>query len=177
MLRNPAIGWDPKKAPKRAWGSKPSTRRLPCMRSVIELEIARPLENVAALLADTGNMTKWMDDLERVEPLNGELGMPGSTFRMVGKAGRPQSDFVVTVTGRMLPKTLRLKLQSPSVDVAIADTFTSLSARRTKLVSEEWFRFHGLFNTLFGFLAQSKIRKHHRRHMESFKRFAEDTLQ
>jgi hypothetical protein len=147
------------------------------MKSIVELEIEAPLEKVAALLADPGTMTKWMDDLERVEPLSGEPGMPGSTFRMVGKASGPQRNFVVTVKERTLPKTLRLKLQSPSVDVAIADTFSALSARRTKLVSEEVFHFHGLFNTLFSFLAQSTIRKHHRRHIESFKQFAEDTLQ
>jgi hypothetical protein len=55
---------------------------------------------------------------------------------MVGKAGSAQSDFVVTVMGRTLPKTLGLKLQSRSVEVLIADTFTALSVRRTKLVSE-----------------------------------------
>jgi hypothetical protein len=64
-----------------------------------------------------------------------------------------------------------------NVDVAIAGSFTALSAGRTKLVSEEAFRFHGLFNTLFGFLARRTIRKQHRRHMESFKRFAEGRLQ
>jgi hypothetical protein len=146
------------------------------MKSIVELEIEAPLEKVAGLLADPANMTKWMDDLERVEPVSGEPGMPGSTFRMIGKAGGPQSNFVVTVTARTLPEILGWKLQSPSVDVAIADTFTALSARRTKLVSEEVFRFHSVFNTLFGFLALSTIRKHHRRHIQSFKRFAEDTL-
>jgi hypothetical protein len=148
----------------------------PPMKSIVELEIEAPLEKVAVLLADPVNMTKWMDDLERVEPLSGEPGMPGSTFRMVGKAGGPQSDFVVTVTARTLPGRLELKLQSPSVEVAVADTLIALSARRTKLVSEEVFSFHGLFNALFGFLAQSTIRKHHRRHIQSFKRFAEGAL-
>jgi hypothetical protein len=146
------------------------------MKSIVELEINRPLEKVAVLLADPGNMTKWMDALERIEPLSGQLGMPGSTFRMVGKAGGPQKDFVVTVTTRTLPGIFGLKLQSPSVEVAITDKLTALSGLRTKLVSEEVFSFHGLFNTLFGFLAQSTIRKHHRRHIESFKRFSEDAL-
>jgi len=145
------------------------------MKSIVEVKIDAPLEKVAALLADVRNMTKWMDDLERVEPVSGELGMPGSIFRMVGKAGGPQGDFVVTVTARTLPKIFGLKLQSPSVDVVVADTFTALSALRTKLVSEEAFCFHGLFNTLLGFLVQSTIKKHHRRHIESFGRFAEDT--
>src|SRR5262245_53899929 len=133
------------------------------MKSTVELEINAPLQTVTTLFADPTSMTKWMDDLERVEPLSGELGMPGSRFRMVGKAGTLQSNFIVTVTVRSLPKMFGLKLQSPSVDVAITDTFSTLSARKTKMVSEEVFSFHGLFNTLFGFLAQNTIRKHHRR--------------
>ncbi len=143
------------------------------MKSLIELDIAAPRDEVAALLADPRNMTKWMDNLERVEFVAGEPGMPGSTFRMIGKAGGPQRDFVATVTGRNLPERFGLRLRSDSVDVAITDTFAASAARRTKLVSEEVFTFRGLFNRLFGLLAQGAIRKHHRRHMEAFKRFAE----
>src|SRR5215510_9956759 len=134
------------------------------MKNIVQLEIDAQPEKVAALLSDPSNMPKWMEDLERVDSVSGKPGMPGSSFRMVGKAGSSQSDFVVTVTARPLPQTLGLKLQSPSVDVAITDTFTALTARRTKLVSEEVFTFHGLVNPLFGFLGQRTIRKHHRRH-------------
>jgi hypothetical protein len=51
--------------------------------------------------------------------------------------------------------------------------FVALSSERTRLISEEVFRFKGLFNKVFGFLAQRSIKKAHRRHMEAFKRFAE----
>ena len=146
------------------------------MKSIVEVEINAPRSDVVALLADPANMPQWMDDLARIEPISGEPGMPGSGFRMVGKPGTAQTDFVVTVTARNLPDVFALKLQSDSVDVAVTATFAVLSTARTKMRSEEMFSFHGVFNALFGFLAQSRIRKHHRDHIESFKRFAESRL-
>jgi polyketide cyclase/dehydrase/lipid transport protein len=142
------------------------------MKSIVEIEIDVPREQAAALFADPGNLTRWMDDLDRTEPISGEPGLPGSTYRMVGKDDA-QMDFVATVTARDLPETVALKLESPSVEIAITDTFAALSADKTKLVSEEVFTFRGLLNTLFGFLAQRTIRENHRRHMACFKRFAE----
>jgi len=49
-----------------------------------------------------------------------------------------------------------------------------VSPGRTRLISEEVFSFKNPFNRLFGFLAQRAIRNAHRRHIEAFKRFAEE---
>jgi len=143
------------------------------MKSIVEIEIDVPKQELAALFADPGNMTTWMDDLERYELISGDAGMPGSRYRMVPKAGASQMEFVATLTSRNLPDEMGLTLESPNVDVSIICTFAALSAHRTKLVSREVFTFRGLFNKLFGFLAQRDIRKHHRCHMEAFKQFAE----
>jgi hypothetical protein len=146
------------------------------MKSIVELEINAPRRDVAALMADPGNMPQWMDDLARIEEVSGTLGLPGSRFRMLGKPGSAQADFVVTVTARHLPDLFALKLESDRVDVAVTTTLMELSAARTTLRSEEVFAFHELFNTVFGFFAQNTIRKHHRTHIESFGRFAEARL-
>ena len=144
------------------------------MKSIIEIEVNRPRQEVAVLMADPGNMTEWMHDLERYEHISGAFGMAGSRYRMVPK-GSQQIEFVSTVTARNLPERLVLKLKSPSVDVSVTTTFTALSDQRTRMVSNEVFTFHGLFNKLFSLLASRDIRKHHRDHIESFKRFAECT--
>jgi hypothetical protein len=141
------------------------------MKNVIELDINLPQERVAALFADPRNTTKWMDDVERYEPISGEPGMPGSTYRLVPKTGKMV--FVATVISRTLPNEARLTLDASSVSVSVTGTFVAVSPDRTRLVSEEVFSFKGLFNKLFGFVAQGSIRNAHRRHMEAFKRFAE----
>ena len=143
------------------------------MKSIVDIEVHRPRREVSMLLADPGNMTQWMHDLAAYEHIGGEPGAVGARYRMVPKPGTRQSEFVSTVTTMHLPERLSLRLQSPTVDVLVDTTFTALAKDRTQLVSEETFIFHGLFRKLFSLFAHGDIRRHHRDHIESFKRFAE----
>ena len=109
------------------------------MKSIVAIDIHRPRREVSMLLADPGNMTKWMHDLAAYEHIGGETGAVGAQYRMVPKPGTRQSAFVSTVTAMHLPERLSLRLQSPTVDVLVDTTFTALGKDRTKLVSEEKF--------------------------------------
>src|SRR6478672_9743949 len=141
------------------------------MKSRLELDIDAPRDRLAALLADPNNNPKWMDDIERIDPVRGELGEPGSVYRVVPKKGKLV--FVATVVRRALPTQLGLLLDAPRVSVVITDTFRKLSEDKTRLISEVVLRFKGAFGKIIGVLARRPIKRAHRRHMESFKRFAE----
>lgn len=141
------------------------------MKSRVEIEIRAPRIRVAELFADPRNNPKWMDDLKGVEELSGPLGAPASRYRLVSKNGK--MDFTATVVARDLPHEVRLHLAGSNVAVAITDHFSAPSHDVTRLVSEEVFTFHGALGRIIGLLAQMRIRQAHRRHMESFKRFAE----
>jgi uncharacterized protein YndB with AHSA1/START domain len=143
------------------------------MKDIVAIEVERPRRQVAMLLADPANMTKWMPDLARYDLIDGDPGAAGARFRMVPKPGSGQSGFVSTVTHMHLPERLSLRLQSPEVDVVVDTTFEALAKNRTKVVSKEKFIFHGLLRRLFGRFTRDEIHKHHRDHIESFKRFAE----
>ena len=141
------------------------------MKDVVVVDINAPQEKVAALHADPENNTKWMDDVERYEPLSGELGMPGSTYRLIPKQG--SMVFTPTVVSRTLPDDLRLRLEASNVTVDVHATLSTLADGRTRLVSEEEFTFKGFLSRLFGLFARGSIRKSHRKHIEAFKQFAE----
>ena len=141
------------------------------MKSVVELDIDAPQSRVAELFTDPRRNTEWMDDVERIEPLTGGLGQPGSTYRIVPKTGKLH--FVARVISRQLPQEARLNLDDPSVSVSITARFSALSDIRTRLNSEEIFTFKGIFGPLVAIFARSAIKREHRRHMEAFKRFAE----
>jgi hypothetical protein len=141
------------------------------IKSTVALEIGLPQARVAELYADPRLAPRWMDDLERVEPVSGELGLPGSQYRLVPRKG--SMVFVATVLARDLPHEVRLRLEASNSTVLVTGRLQSVSADRARLASEEVFTFKGLFAALFGFLAQAAIRKAHRRHMEAFKTFAE----
>jgi len=141
------------------------------MQSVIELDIDVPRARVAALFIDPEHDPQWMDDIDRVEPISGEPGMPGSKYRLVPKKG--SMVFVATVVAKDPPHEARLILEASQVVVSVKATFVALNSDRTRLRSEEVFRFKGFLNRVFGLVAQKSIKKAHRRHIEAFKRFAE----
>jgi len=142
------------------------------MKSMVEVEINRPQEEAASLYADPRNNPKWMHDIARYEPLSGKEGMSSSTYRLVPKEG--DMVFVVTVMERNLPDELKLHLEGSDVDVDVKGTFRSLSPTRTKLISEEVFTFKEGADEAVRSSVKEDIRAAHRRHMEDFKRFAEN---
>ena len=141
------------------------------MKSIVEVEIDRSQIQAAELYADPRNNLEWMHDIARYEPLSGEQGMPGSTYRLVPKEG--DMIFVATVVERKLPDELKLHLKASDVDVEVRGTFTSISPTRTKLISEQVFTFKGGDETISASVKED-IKAAHRRHMEDFKRFAEN---
>jgi hypothetical protein len=142
------------------------------MKSIVQVEINRPQAKSAALYADPRNHPKWMHDIARYEPLSGKEGMPGSTYRLVPKGG--DMIFVATVVERNLPDKLKLHLQASDVQVDVTGTFRSLSATRTTFISEEEFTFKNGGDETVSPSVKENIQAVHRRHIEDFKRFAED---
>jgi hypothetical protein len=141
------------------------------MKSIVEVDIDVPQARVAALFGNPENTPQWMDDVDRYEAISGEPGMPGSKYRLVPRKGTMV--FVATVLPSRLPDEFRLELQASGVVVSVTSRLVALSPSRTRLTSEEVFRFKGLFRTVFGLLARAAIRSAHRRHIAAFKRFAE----
>ena len=141
------------------------------MKSSVAIDIRAPRRRVAELFADPLNNPRWMNELDRIEVVSGHLGTQGSRYRMVSRDGG--MDFVATVVLRDLPDELHLRLDGARLTVFITDRFSSPSEDVTHLFSEEVFHFQGPIRRLLGLLSRNQVRAAHRRHMQSFKRFAE----
>src|SRR5262245_34969749 len=76
------------------------------MRDAIVVEIDAPLEDVAELYFDPSNNARWMEDIERCEPVNGAQGKLGSIYRMLPKQG--SLVFETRVVRRQFPHELEL---------------------------------------------------------------------
>ena len=140
------------------------------MKSVVEVEINKPQQEVAKLFADPANNPKWMHDLKRYEAVSGDQENPGSTYRLIPKKGN--MIFLATIVEKS-PDKLKLDIEASNVHVSVTGKLKALSPAKTKLISEEEFTFRGLFNRIFGFFAGKSIKSAHRRHIEEFKHFAE----
>jgi hypothetical protein len=143
------------------------------MKDVVKVAIEAPVESVAMLFANPEHTERWMEDSE-YQPLSGSPGMPGSKYRLVSRSG--QLTFTATVVTRKLPGEVALMLEAPSLTVSIRATFVALPGGGTELSSEETFTFKRPLGGVFAFLARPGIHKAHRRQMESFKRFAEQSF-
>jgi hypothetical protein len=141
------------------------------MKSTVQLDINVPQQRLATLFADPTLNTRWMDDVERYEPISGQPGAPGSQYRLVPKKG--DMVFVATVISNDLPNESRLHLDASNFTVSVTAKYVALSPGKSRLVSEEVFTFKSLIGKITGFFARSAIHDAHRRHMEAFKRFAE----
>jgi len=140
------------------------------MKSIFESEINIPQARLAELYANPENSTKWMLDVERYEPVSGSPGMPGFKFRLIPKKGK--MIFTATIISKNLPSEIKLNLDASNVNVIVTGKFISLPTGKTRFISEEVFTFKGIFNKLFGLLAQSVVRKAHHKHMNDFIEFA-----
>ena len=140
------------------------------MKSIVEVEINKPQQEVAKLFADPANNPKWMHDLKCYEPVSGDQEHPGSTYRLIPKKGN--MIFLATIIEKNTDE-LKLDLEASNVHVSITGKLKALSPARTKLISEEVFTFKGFFNSIFGLFAGKAIKSVHRRHIEDFKKFAE----
>jgi hypothetical protein len=140
------------------------------MKSIVEVEINAPQQKVAELHADPCNNPKWMRDVARYEPVSGEAGMPGSTYRLVPKEGG--MIFSATVVERNLPSELKLRLETQGITIDVTARFNALSPEKTRLVSEQEFTFAGESAPVSADI-EDAIRASHRAHIEDFKHFVE----
>ena len=141
------------------------------MKSVVQLDINAPQAKVDRLFEDPHLLPRWMDDLERVEPVDDSGIHGGARFRMVPRDGTLV--FVGRVVDREPPVRTQMALDGPTVSVTVTGTSARLSDAKTRFESEGIFAFKGLLGHVFGWLGRWSIRRAHRRHIEAFKRFAE----
>lgn len=145
------------------------------MNYTFATDINAPRERVAELAGNPDNRKHWMDGLESDEPLSGTPGTPGATSRLVFKTGKMTITMIGTVMARNLPDELSERFEASNVVTHATTRFVALAPHKTRYISEQAFHFKGLFNTLVGWLLQGEFKKQTLRHMENFKRFAEES--
>jgi hypothetical protein len=153
------------------------------MRYTVSIEIARPREEVAELLADPAQLPKWLRGLVLHEPLDGAHGQVGTTSRVVMQMGKQRFECTETVTRRepvdlhAIPAGSVVHFDREIVGNgmwnAVRDRLTEAGPETTLWASESEYRFSGLPMRLAGLLMPGAFRKQSRQHMEDFKAFAE----
>jgi hypothetical protein len=149
----------------------------------VSIEIAKPREEVAQLLADPAHLPKWLRGLVVHEPQSGAHGQVGTKSRIVMQMGQQKFEATETIMRRepadlrAIPKGSVVHFEREIVGEGIwsvaRDRLTEVSPNKTLWVSENEYRFGGLFMRLVGFLMLRAFRKQSLQHMQDFKAFAE----
>ena len=142
------------------------------MKSVVVVVIDASPKTVATLFADPTHNTKWMQDVERYEPVSGKPGLQGSVYRLVRKSKRESMLFTGTIVQR-LPNQLHMMLDGSDMTVDVQGTLESLPDGRTRFTSKEIIAFKGTWRRALGVLTKPAIYKTHRKQIQAFKKFAE----
>jgi hypothetical protein len=153
------------------------------MKYTVSIEIARPLEEVAQLLADPVHMPKWLRGLVLHEPLSGMHGQVGTRSRVVMQMGQQRFEATETITRRE-PADLRgipkgsvvyfeREIVAEGMWNAARERLTETGSDTTLWVSENEYRFSGLLMRLVGLLMPGSFRTQSQQHMQDFKAFAE----
>jgi hypothetical protein len=153
------------------------------MKYTLSIEIAKPREEVAQLLADPANIPKWLRGVVVHEPLNGLHGQVGTRSRVVMEMGQQKFEAIETITRREpadlhnIPKGSVVHFEREIVGEgmwsAARERLTEAGPNTTLWVSENEYRFSGLLMRLVGLLMPGAFRKQSLQHMQDFKAFAE----
>lgn len=153
------------------------------MKYTVSIEIAKPLEEVAQLLADPVHIPKWLRGVVLHEPVSGVHGQVGTKSRVVMETGGQKMEATEVITRRE-PTELRgmpkgsvvhfeRELTAEGMWSVARERLTEAAPNTTLWVSENEYRFSSLLMRLVGLFMPGTFRKQSEQHMQDFKAFAE----
>ncbi len=153
------------------------------MKYTVSIEIAKPRDEVARLLADPALIPKWLRGVVLHEPLSGVHGQVGTKSRVVMQMGEQKFEATETITRRepadlhAIPKGSIVHFEREIITEgmwnAARERLTEAGPDTTLWVSENEYRFSSLMMRLVGLLMPGTFRKQSLQHMQDFKAFAE----
>ncbi|GAA4900090.1 SRPBCC family protein [Ferrimonas pelagia] len=140
------------------------------MKYQCQVLIALPRKRVIALFDDPDNLPRWQPELLSFEPLEGILGQPGSTSRLLYRMGKKEVVMLETVIERALPDRFCARYQADGVDNRCDNRFFEQD-NGTLWQMETEFRFHGWMRLMC--CVPWLFKRQTLASMQSFKTFAE----
>jgi uncharacterized membrane protein len=142
------------------------------MKYTVEIEINKPVSKVIELFNSVENMYKWMEGLEKFEPISGKPGEVGAKSKLTFKMKRGTLEMVETITVKNLPKEFSGTYDAKGVHNIVKNFFHELPDGKTRYVTDQEFQFKG-FMKLLGFLMPGMFKKQSMKHLTAFKNFVE----
>jgi uncharacterized membrane protein len=142
------------------------------MKYTVEIEINKPVSKVIELFDSVDNMYKWMEGLEKFEPISGTPGEVGAKSKLTFKMKRGTLEMLETITVKNLPKEFSGTYDAKGVHNIVKNFFHEIPGGKTRYVTDQEFQFTGFMKVL-GFLMPGMFKKQSMKHLTAFKNFVE----
>ena len=146
------------------------------MKFTESITIALARDRVIALLDSLENLALWQPDLLETRQLEGEYRQAGAKTELRYKMGKKELVMVETIVERTLPDAIVVQYQSKDVWNQLHSTFSQTDADQTLWTLHCEFQCRG-YMKLFAWLMPWAFKKETRETLQSFKKFAEQSLQ
>ena len=142
------------------------------MKYTVETEINKPVSEVIELFDNVDNMFKWMEGLEKFEPISGTQGEVGAKAKLTFKMKNRKMEMIETITVKNLPKEFSGTYDAKGIHNIVKNYFIELPGNKTRYVSDQEFQFKG-FMKLIAFMMPGMFKKQSCKYMADFKNFVE----
>jgi Polyketide cyclase / dehydrase and lipid transport len=139
-----------------------------------EIVINKPVNEVVALFDNPDHLHKWMQGLQKFEPLSGVPGQVGARSRLTFQFGKRKMEMIETVEVRNLPFEFTGLYTIGKGSNRVKNSFLPVNEYQTKFCSENTFEFRGLMK-LMALLMPGAFKKQSMKYLVDFKNFAEST--
>lgn len=142
------------------------------MKYTCQTTINKPRKEVIQLFDSIENLYKWMEGLKKFELISGEAGEVGAQSKLTFKMGNRRVEMIETITEKDLPDSFSGNYVSNGVVNYIRNEFIE-EGSTTIYRTHQVFELKGSLK-LFGFFFPGLFKKQTMKHLESFKKFAEE---
>ncbi len=143
------------------------------MRYTIEIDIHKPLLEVADMLDNPENLKHWQPGFVSIEHRSGDPGSEGAVSVIKYKMGSREMVMTETITRRELPQYFDAKYETNMAYNEQQNEFIAIDDQTTRWVSHCYFKLHGVMKVI-GWLMPGSFKKQSRIFMENFKAFVEE---
>ena len=140
-----------------------------------EININLPLDKTIELLDSAENLRHWIEGFVAYKFLQGEPGAVGSTMEQELQMGKRKFKLIETITKAEFPNAFSATYETQGVWNAVDNYFIQNLDGTTTWKSESEFKFSGMMRFMSFFMPTSMFKKQTTKHLESFKKFAENS--
>lgn len=141
------------------------------MKYTCRIEINKPISKVVELFDNPNNLQKWMDGLNKIEHLEGEVGKPGAKSKLSFERNGKKTEMIETIITRNLPEEFSGSYDVSGVHNIQNNRFLKIDENTTLYVSESEFQFKGFMKCME--IMPFAFKKQTMKFMEKFKQFVE----